>query len=392
MSNSEHPRSPVPGPTGERRRTPAQTSGRANPDRARPIVVALSGGVDSATAAAMLVDAGHRVVGMTMRLYDARGTVASAGGRCCGPRDIEDARRVCRHLGIPFYVVDLEADFTRDVIDEFVDAYLDGETPNPCVKCNQHIKFTPLLRRARAMGAERIATGHYARIEPAGSGAFRLRRGVDHRKDQSYFLFSMPPDELGSVLFPLGHLGKDEVREKAREYGLPNAAKAESQEICFVPDGDYAGFVARQAGVRRLAVLGEGDIVDESGAVLGRHRGIHHYTVGQRRGLGGIGRGTPVYVIRIERDRNQVVVGPRKSAERGSLEVRDVRWLGETPGEPIRAQVQVRHRARPVEAEVTAGGDRARVVFLDQEVLAAPGQAAVFYREDIVLGGGWIAT
>lgn len=357
----------------------------------RPIVVALSGGVDSATAAAMLVDAGHRVVGMTMRLYDASGTVASAGGRCCGPRDIEDARRVCRHLGIPFYVVDFEADFTRDVIDEFVDAYLDGETPNPCVKCNQHIKFTPLLRRARAMGADQLATGHYARIEPTESGSFRLRRGVDASKDQSYFLFSMPLDELGAVLFPLGHLGKDEVRDKAREYGLPNATKAESQEICFVPDGDYAGFVARQAGVRRLAVLGEGDIVDERGAVLGRHRGIHHYTVGQRRGLGGIGRGTPVYVIRIDRETNQVVVGPRKSAERGSLDVRDVRWLDGVPGEPVRAAVQVRHRARPVAAEITADGDRARVTFLENEVLAAPGQAAVFYRDDMVLGGGWIA-
>ncbi|MEM9493949.1 MAG: asparagine synthase-related protein, partial [Myxococcota bacterium] len=225
-----------------------------------PIVAALSGGVDSATAAAMLVAAGHRVVGMTMRLYNAQGTAASVGGRCCGPRDIEDARRVCQHLGIPFYVVDFEAEFQREVMDDFVDAYLQGETPNPCVKCNKHIKFTPLLRRARALGAEVVATGHYARIE-RGADGHRLLRGVDRRKDQSYFLFSMPRDELASVLFPLGGLDKDEVRERAQALGLPNADKAESQEICFVPDGDYAGFVAARALTRKLSVPGDGEIV-----------------------------------------------------------------------------------------------------------------------------------
>src|SRR5688572_3708207 len=194
------------------------------------VVVALSGGVDSATAAAMLVEQGHRVVGMTMRLYDARGTSAAAG-RCCGPRDIEDARAVCQHLGIPFYVVDLAAEFTAAVVDDFVEAYLAGETPNPCVRCNQHIKFTPLLERARAIGADVLATGHYARIAPASDGRPALHRGVDPGKDQSYFLFSMPPDELGAVRFPLGDLDKDEVRVRAAAYGLPNAAKAESHEI-----------------------------------------------------------------------------------------------------------------------------------------------------------------
>lgn len=353
-----------------------------------PIVAALSGGVDSATAAAMLVEAGHRVVGITMRLWDARGTQAALG-RCCGPRDIEDARLVCRHLGIPFYVVDFEADFRRDVVDDFVDAYLAGETPNPCVRCNQHVKFTPLLKRARALGAERVATGHYARLE-ADAGEVRLRRGIDAGKDQSYFLFSMPRDELGSVMFPLGGLDKDEVRDRARAYGLPNAAKKDSQEICFVPDGDYAGFVAREALSRGRAVPGEGDIVDEAGAVLGRHRGLHHYTVGQRRGLGNL-RGGPerAYVVAIDTEGNRVVVGERGDAERGMLELREVRWLIEPPEHLVTAQVQVRHRHRPVPATVEADGERA-VVRFEGEVVASPGQAAVFYDGDRVLGGGWI--
>lgn len=358
-------------------------------------MAALSGGVDSATAAALLVEQGHRVVGMTMRLFDASGTSASAGGRCCGPRDIEDARRVCQHLGIPFYVVSFEDAFQRHVVDDFVDAYLAGETPNPCVRCNQHIKFTPLLRRARALGAELLATGHYARLAPGPDGRVRLLRGRDPAKDQSYFLFSMPPEELEAIRFPLGELTKDEVRARARGHGLPNADKADSQEICFVPDGDYAGFVEARALTRELAVPGPGDIVDEQGQVIGRHQGVHRYTVGQRRGLGNLpaGRGArePTYVVRIDRDHDRLVVGPRPSAAARTLDVRDVRWLVAPPREPVRAAVQVRHRARPVPAEIHASGARARVRFLDQDVIAAPGQGAVFYDGDVVLGGGWIA-
>ncbi|WP_428268289.1 tRNA 2-thiouridine(34) synthase MnmA [Haliangium sp.] len=355
------------------------------------IAVALSGGVDSATAAAMLVEQGRRVVGMTMRLYDAGGTSASLGGRCCGPRDIEDARRVCQHLGIPFYVVSFEAEFEAEVIDEFVDAYLAGETPNPCVKCNQHIKFTPLLQRARALGADVLATGHYARLEPGPDGAPRLRRGRDAGKDQSYFLFSMPREELAAIRFPLGGLDKDEVRARAAEYGLPNARKAESQEICFVPDGDYAGFVEARALARKRQVPGPGEIVDEAGQVLGRHRGVHHYTVGQRRGLGNLGSPAPVYVVDIDRGRNRLVVGPRMDATSGSLVVRDVRWLTPVPEGPVRAGVQVRHRARPVAAELLPLGDGTVEVRLDgAPIVAAPGQAAVFYDGDTVLGGGWI--
>jgi tRNA-specific 2-thiouridylase len=344
------------------------------------IVVALSGGVDSATAAALLVEAGHRVVGLTLRLYDAAGTVASAGGRCCGPRDLEDARQVCAHLGIPFYVVDHAREFGRAVIDDFVAEYAAGRTPNPCVRCNEHVKFGPLLRRARALGARRLATGHYARLEGG-----RLRRAVDEAKDQSYFLFAMPPEDRADVLFPLGAMTKDEVRGHAARLGLPVAAKPESQEICFVPDGDHAAFVAQRVAAQ------PGAIVTEDGAVVGAHGGVHGFTVGQRRGLRVAG-GTPLYVLAVDAAARRVTVGPRASLARARVEVEDVRWPDGAPAEPFAAAVQVRHRQRAVPARVTPRPGGASVE-LDQplESGAAPGQAAVFYRGDEVLGGGWIA-
>src|SRR5437868_930360 len=280
----------------------------------RPLVVAaLSGGVDSATAAALLVEQGHAVVGMTMRLYDARGTAASSGGRCCGPRDVEDARAVCAHLGIPHYVVDLAAEFGAAVVDDFVEAYLAGETPNPCVKCNQHIKFTPLLERARAIGADILVTGHYAQIVAHGAepGGHELRRGRDAGKDQSYFLFSMPAAELAAVRFPLGDMTKDEVRGHALRLGLPNAVKPESQEICFVPDGDYAGFVSAQALRRGRAMPGPGAILGDDGAVLGHHEGVHRFTLGQHRGLGNLTTKDKLYVTAIDPARAEVRVGAR---------------------------------------------------------------------------------
>jgi tRNA-specific 2-thiouridylase len=354
-----------------------------------PIIAALSGGVDSAVAAAMLCAAGHRVVGITMRLYDARGA-RGGSGRCCGPRDIEDARRVCHHLGIPFYVVDFEEEFSRRVVDDFVAAYLAGETPNPCVRCNQYIKFTPLLRRARSLGAEQIATGHYARLERGEDGQVRLRRARDAGKDQSYFLFSMPRGELGSVLFPLGDLDKREVRARAAAYGLPNAEKADSQEICFVPDGDYAGFVERAAAARGSSAAPSGPILDESGAEVGTHAGLHRFTVGQRRGLGNLNQsGRPAYVLRLLPEKNAVVIGEREQAAQRELSVRDARWLVDLRSEEFSALVQVRHRAAPVSALVVRHGTTARV-HLDHAMVAAPGQAAVFYQGDIVLGGGWL--
>jgi tRNA-uridine 2-sulfurtransferase len=348
------------------------------------VVAALSGGVDSATAAGLLVEQGHRVVGMTMRLYDARGTAASAGGRCCGPRDVEDARAVCAHLGIPFYVVDLAAEFGAAVVEDFVEAYLAGETPNPCVKCNQHIKFTPLLDRARAIGADVLVTGHYAQIIDAA-----LYRGVDAGKDQSYFLFSMPAHELGAVRFPLGGLTKEQVRTEALRLGLPNAVKPESQEICFVPDGDYAGFVSAQALKRSRAIPGPGNIVRDDGTVVGQHDGVHHFTVGQHRGLGNLTTKDKLFVTGIDPARAEIRVGPREAAERRELAIRDLRWLA-----PVRASlsagVQVRHRGQPIEATIEVTGDRA-IAKLAQPVVAARGQAAVIYDGDRVLAGGWLS-
>lgn len=356
----------------------------------RRVVVALSGGVDSGTAAALLVEQGHEVIGITMRLYDAQGTEASSGGRCCGPRDIEDARKVCAHLGIPFYVVNHVEEFRAAVIDDFVSEYVAGRTPNPCVRCNERIKFAPLLARARALGAERLATGHYARIEEGADGRPRLSRGADARKDQSYFLFAMPPGDLARVLFPLGGMTKDEVRARARHFGIPNADKAESQEICFVPDGDHMAFVARHAA----ATPGGGEIVDGGGQVLATHDGVHRFTVGQRRGLGAsLGGGDPRYVVSVDALTRRVTVGARAELYRERVRVGDVRWLaGAAPTTPVRALVQVRHRheAAPAQVIPSATGGDAEVVFDAAERAVAPGQAAVFYDGATVLGGGWI--
>jgi tRNA-uridine 2-sulfurtransferase len=352
------------------------------------VVAALSGGVDSAAAAALLVEQGHRVVGMTMRLYDARGSVVSSGGRCCGPRDIEDARAVCAHLGIPHYVIDLEAEFGEAVVEDFVEAYLAGETPNPCVKCNQHIKFTPLLARARAIGADVLVTGHYAQILTDADGP-ALCRGVDAGKDQSYFLFSMPGAELASVRFPLGGMTKEEVRAHAVRLALPNAVKPESQEICFVPDGDYAGFVAAAALKRGRALPTAGAIVHDDGRVLGQHEGVHRYTVGQHRGLGNLTTKDRLFVTAVDPVRGEVRVGPREAAERTELRVRDLRWLAPRR-ESLSAAVQVRHRGTPIPAEIVIE-DSTATVRLTEPTVAAPGQAAVIYAGDRVLAGGWIA-
>jgi len=346
------------------------------------IVVAMSGGVDSSVAAALLAEQGHEVIGMTMHL-------AGDASRCCSLDDVEDARRVARALGIRFYVAPYQDRFRREVIEPFADAYLAGRTPIPCVTCNRRFKFHHLLSRARALGADRIATGHYARIDTdPESGAFRLHAAVDAAKDQSYFLFDLAQRQLARIALPLGGLRKDEVRARARALGLATAEKPESQEICFVPAGDYARAVEQ---IRPDAAPAPGDIVHEDGRVLGRHAGIHHFTVGQRRGLR-LSAGERLYVTRIDPERARVVVGAEDALLAHAARLESVSWIaGEAPAEPVRARVRVRYRHGGADAVIAPDGkDGARVRFSAPVRALAPGQAAVFYDGDRVLGGGWI--
>jgi tRNA (5-methylaminomethyl-2-thiouridylate)-methyltransferase len=351
------------------------------------IVIAMSGGVDSSTAAAVLVEAGYDVVGATLRLYDATGTAASIGGRCCGPRDIEDARATAARLGIPHHVIDESAAFKAAVIDDFVAEHRAGRTPNPCVRCNERLKFGPLLAFADAVGASALATGHYARLSPNGDGV-ALGRARDPDKDQSYFLFGVRPEILARVRFPLGELTKAEVRALARRFELPNADKPDSQQICFIPDGDHVGFVAARGGAGR-----PGSIVDDAtGAAVGQHAGTHAFTVGQRRGVpaGTDGRR---FVLRVDAGSGEVRVGERARLGRDALRVGDVRWLGAPAlGAPVRCAVQIRHHAKAAAAWIEPAGDGATLVRFDEPAFGvAPGQAAVFYdRDERVLGGGWI--
>ncbi|MBI4345376.1 MAG: tRNA 2-thiouridine(34) synthase MnmA [Elusimicrobia bacterium] len=345
----------------------------------------MSGGVDSSVAAALLVEQGHSVIGLTMRLLPKLET----GFGCCGsPRDIDDAKAVCMQLGVPHYVLDLAKLFDRAVISPFVDDYARGRTPNPCVECNRSVKFGYLSRLAEAWGADAVATGHYARVQDG-----RLLQAVDSAKDQTYFLYSMPSTELRRVLFPVGELTKAQVRAKARGLGLSTAEKPESQEICFVPGRDYRAFVAGRAGE---AATRPGDVKDTAGRVVGRHGGLSSYTVGQRKGLGAITRSggpraEPLYVVGLEGDQNTLVVGREEESFRRSLVAARVSWTAERPAEGFSAAVRVRHRHRPAAARVTPlPGERARVEFAQPQRAVAPGQAAVFYRDGEVLGGGTI--
>jgi tRNA-specific 2-thiouridylase len=342
----------------------------------------MSGGVDSSVAAALLVEQGFEVIGVTMHL-------AGSESRCCSLDDADDARRVAERLGIRFYVANYKDRFRAEVIEPFADAYLAGKTPIPCVACNDRFKFDHLLARARALGADAVATGHYARIErDRAGGEPRLLRGADARKDQSYFLFRLTPAQLRHTHFPIGALTKPEVRERARALGLATAEKAESQEICFVPDGDYARVVGEIWPGRAKP----GEIVDsETGRVLGTHEGIHHFTVGQRRGLGG-GGSEPRYVVRVDAITNRVLVGPASALGARGARLSGVSWTrGDAPLGEIRASVQVRYKHAPVAAVVTAGtGGEASVAFDEPVRAVSPGQAAVFYGGDELLGGGWI--
>jgi tRNA (5-methylaminomethyl-2-thiouridylate)-methyltransferase len=352
------------------------------------VVVAMSGGVDSSTAAALLVEQGFEVVGATLKLYDATGTSAAVG-RCCGPRDIGDARATAAALGFPHYVIDESAAFRAVVIDEFVAEHRVGRTPNPCVRCNEKLKFGPLLAFADAIGATALATGHYARLLRGADGAPpTLARAADAHKDQSYFLFGVRPELLARVRFPLGEFTKDDVRATARRLGVPNAEKPESQEICFIPDGDHKAFVEAHGGSGKSGVI----VDDESGAVVSAHAGTHRFTIGQRRGVPG-GAADRRFVLRIDAATGTVHVGPRERLGRDALRVADVRWLGAAPRERLRCAVQIRHHATPAAAWVELAEDGVVDVRLDEPAMGvAPGQAAVFYDgAAVVIGGGWIA-
>jgi len=357
------------------------------------VLVAMSGGVDSSVAAALLVEQGHRVVGVTMKTFcysEAEAEAIGPSRTCCGLDGIMDARRVADTLGIPHYVFDVEREFTRDVIDDFVSEYTVGRTPNPCVRCNGNTKFRDLLRRGRMLGCDAIATGHYARMGADEHGRPLLLRGVDANKDQSYFLWALPPEILPQLMFPLGELTKPEVREMARRMGLATAEKPESMEICFVPDGDYPRFLAKRLGAEHES-LQPGKLVTPDGEVVGEHEGYARYTVGQRRGLGG-GRSLPLYVIGTRPESREVVVGSAEDLQRADVAIGELSWLTDPPSVGDAVQVQIRHRAKAVPARVSALEDGTIALGFDQPQRAVtPGQSAVIFRGDVVLGGGRIA-
>jgi len=355
------------------------------------VLVAMSGGVDSSVAAALLVERGYRVIGVTMKTFCYSETEGPSK-TCCGLDGIMDARRVADVLDIPHYVFDVEPEFNRDVIDDFVSEYAAGRTPNPCVRCNGNTKFRDLLRRGRMLGCDTIATGHYARMGRDDAGNAVLMRGLDRRKDQAYFLWSLPPEMLPQLRFPLGDLTKPEVRERARALELATAEKPESQEICFVPSGNYADVLQARLGETHAA-LREGNLVTADGTVIGRHDGYARYTVGQRRGLGG-GNGRRLYVLGTRPESREVVVGTDEELFRTELEVGEMNWLAaERPAVGERMSAQIRHGAGAVAVDVTASGDDSvAMTFETPQRAVAPGQSAVLFRGDVVVGGGRIAA
>jgi tRNA-specific 2-thiouridylase len=352
----------------------------------RRIVVAMSGGVDSSATAAILQEQGWDVVGVTLQLYD-HGKAVGKSNTCCAGKDIHDARRVADKLGIDHYVIDYESNFRKEVIDPFTESYLKGETPIPCVLCNQTVKFRDLLQVARDLGAEAMATGHYVRREDGPDGAMMLK-GVDPSRDQSYFLFNTTREQLEFLQFPLGGFSsKDETRAIAHRRQLPVASKPDSQDICFVPDGDYAALVKKL----RPDAIRPGDIVDEAGTTIGRHEGIINYTVGQRKGLN-IGGGPPLYVLKLDAPNARVIVGPKDSLKQKRISLRGVNWLGNAQRE-LEVSVKIRSTRPPAPANLTLGENGAAEVTLHGvEEGVSPGQACVFYDGDRVLGGGWIAS
>ena len=365
----------------------------------RTIAVAMSGGVDSSTAAAMLRAEGHNVIGLTMQLWNQRRLAGKEGmpeavqGRCCSLDDVYDARRVAETIGIPYYVVNHEERFERDVVRPFVEEYLSGRTPIPCSLCNNHLKFDQLLIVARQIGADQLATGHYARVEfDDVRGRWLLKRPVDRAKDQTYFLFGLTQEQLSRTIFPLGGMTKPEVRDLARAHGLALAEKPDSQEICFVPGGDYKRFLDAYLEEQGRPLPGtSGELVTTDGRVIGEHSGVHNFTVGQRKGLG-VATGAPLYVIQIRGGSGQVVVGPDDDLYSRTLRVRRANLVAvEKLIEPMRVTVKIRHRHIGAQATIeSASLDEILVTFEEPQRAITPGQAAVFYDGDAVIGGGWI--
>jgi tRNA-specific 2-thiouridylase len=349
-------------------------------------VVAMSGGVDSSVAAALLAEQGHEVIGVSMQLYD-QSEGQTSFGTCCTLDDLYDARRVAAAIGIPHYIVNFESRFDGQVVSNFIREYAAGRTPIPCVHCNADLKFATLLERAIGYGADALATGHYARITRAADGSYELRRGIDATKDQTYFLFSLTQEQLAHAAFPVGHLDKPAVREHAERLKLRVAAKPDSQEICFVPDGDYARFIEKTAPELKRP----GALVNQRGDVLGTHQGVHRFTIGQRKGLG-LSAKEPLYVLEIRPDAAEVIVGPREALGRRTLTASQVNWVcGQTPGgwRRVTAQIRHQHTAAPARVRVPAAGC-AEVEFDEPQSAITPGQAVVFYDGDRCLGGGWI--
>jgi tRNA-uridine 2-sulfurtransferase len=362
------------------------------------VAVAMSGGVDSSTVAALLLQNRRPIVGLTMQLWNQRRLPELQGDgpaqhRCCSLDDVYDAKRVAQHLSFPHYVVNFEEQFEQRVVRPFVEQYLAGRTPIACTNCNTDVKFEPLLRMARQIGAERLATGHYARIhKDEHTGRHQLLRARDDSKDQSYFLWGLTQEQLSRSEFPLGELTKDEVRELARSVNLPVAEKPESMELCFVPNGNYVQFIhayAREDG--RPVNDTEGDIVTQDGTVIGRHSGVHNYTIGQRKGLG-FTTGKPIYVLAIDPEKNRVIVGEDDAVRATTFEIENVNWVSiEERAAAMRAQVKIRHKHEPADATIEVlPGLRARITFDSPQRAITPGQAAVAYDGDVVLAGGWI--